>query len=338
MGKRKLSSLDQLERDSPLRVPVTLADPEKATTVAFLAHKFDTKVVYRGELPQVLVQPEALQDMGILVAQLQEDEVGWMMGVRRLPHLRFLVTEIYLLDQEVSPVTTELEADAMAALAEDLLARDAQDGGSRYAELRGWGHCHPGESTAPSSTDDEQTEKHVERVGDYYLRLIVNRQGRMEWTLFLPQSGLEIRDVPWRPYFEESPERVEYWRTRLQEACSRLQWQTRNFPPAYPSTNDLPSDKPPFRGFPPPPRPLYFPSPFTPPSVSPKSKPSSTGTLDQDPLERFRDTANDLLLSIEDPVDYANAQSLIEHVYTGAISSSTCLEVLETLAEKEIFP
>lgn len=162
----------------------------------FVPHDFQSSVVLlqQAPTPVVFVSLVAYETMWHYV-DLAEGEVGWLGLVREIPE-GFLLEDMYLFEQEVSSTTT---GNVVSGLAEvfDRIRREHPEGIRALSRLRFWGHSHVFMNTTPSLTDEEQMERFGERC-PWFIRGILNKLGRMEFTLFLYEKGVKIVDVPWR--------------------------------------------------------------------------------------------------------------------------------------------
>lgn len=194
----------------------------KVTT--FVAHAFEKKVHFTNGTPRILITPEAYKDMYQIV-NLVDTEVGWIGNVSRLGN-DFLIQEVFLPEQEVHATTTEISSGGLAIWATEMLLARA-DGLEVINGIRFWGHSHVQMGTSPSWQDDSQMRIFAESCDDYFIRGILNKLGRMEFTLYLFNIGIEIHDVEWSIYSpEEDQARKEKW---LAEIAGKV----REIIPAY---------------------------------------------------------------------------------------------------------
>ena len=107
------------------------------------------------------------------------DEVGWYGLVDELDN-DYLITELFVPEQEVSGVTTDIEPEAMAKLAAEIEA-DGKDS----SKLRYWGHSHVTMAVRPSGTDEEQIQEYLDHV-PWFIRGIHNKKG---------ESKVDVYDV-----------------------------------------------------------------------------------------------------------------------------------------------
>lgn len=109
-----------------------------------------------------------------------KDEVGWYGLVDETTEGDYVISEIFVPEQEVSSATTDIEPEAMGKLAAQLEAA-----GKDSSKLRYWGHSHVHMAVRPSVTDEEQIQEYLDHV-DWFIRGIHNK--KME-------SKLDVYDV-----------------------------------------------------------------------------------------------------------------------------------------------
>lgn len=161
---------------------------------AFAPHDFKASVELLAEKPQVLVSREAYDRMRHYV-DLADKEVGWL-GTVRKDGSDFLIEEVFLFKQEVQATTCEISADGLAEFATEILS-SREDGMEVVNSLQFWGHSHVNMGTSPSGQDDAQMEVFQESGLPWFIRGILNKNGRMEFTIYLFESGVKIVDPEW---------------------------------------------------------------------------------------------------------------------------------------------
>jgi len=166
----------------------------------FAQHAFEGRIEFMNGagIPTIFVAPEAYSRMWHFV-DIAIGEVSWLGTVALLSHGDYLIEEVFLLKQVVSTGHTELSAEGQAELAQDLLT-SRPHGEESVNRLRFWGHSHVNMGTTPSYQDTEQVEQFRENGCPWFIRGILNKKGRIEFTLFLWEAGIVIRDVPWSVY------------------------------------------------------------------------------------------------------------------------------------------
>lgn len=180
----------------------------------FIPHEFSTKVELTGGLPRVLVSREAYEDMHVIVEEASQ-EIGFLGTVRKVGR-DFLIEEIFLFEQQVHSTTCEITPDGLANMAQELVT-SRPDGMDVCNRLCFWGHSHVNMGTSPSGQDDVQLNELAGNANDgFFIRAILNKNGRMEFTIVLTALGLVIRDAAWELHEPAASEaRRERWRREI---------------------------------------------------------------------------------------------------------------------------
>ncbi|OGE75418.1 MAG: hypothetical protein A3K05_00145 [Candidatus Doudnabacteria bacterium RIFCSPHIGHO2_01_48_18] len=179
----------------------------------FAPHEFGKRVEIVSGAPRVLFTRDAFQDNSHLV-DICPAEVGWMGHVRRVGN-DFLIHRIFLVEQEVSGSTCELDSEALAGYAVSCLSEP--DGEELFNSIRFWGHSHANMGTSPSGQDESQLHDLANRGGDFFLRGIFNKLGRAEFTIALPSAGIWLRDAEWQVVDEVNEARKAHWQNLVSE-------------------------------------------------------------------------------------------------------------------------
>lgn len=178
----------------------------------FVPHDFTPKVELVAGLPRVLVSREAYEDMFLLVEEVDK-EVGWLGAVRRIGR-DFLIEEVFLFDQEVHATTCEITPDGLAEMAQELIS-SRPDGMDICNRLWFWGHSHVNMGTSPSGQDETQLRELASNAGEVFIRGILNKSGRMEFTIALVSLGVMIRDTAWELYEPADEARRQRWQREI---------------------------------------------------------------------------------------------------------------------------
>lgn len=147
------------------------------------------------DVPKVYITPVALEKMNVIV-EISSKEVGWLGTARQLRTGDFLIDDVYLFDQEVSYAQCEMSTEGLEAFAVELL--EQPDGDELYDNLRVWGHSHVNMGTSPSAQDNSQMDLFRENGCEWFIRIIANKAGRLEVTVFMYRNHLVIEDAEWR--------------------------------------------------------------------------------------------------------------------------------------------
>jgi len=114
------------------------------------------------------------------IVEYCKEEVGWYGLVETGEHGNYLITELFVPEQEVSGTTTDIEPEAIGKLAAQLEAE-----GKDSSKLRYWGHSHVDMAVRPSATDEDQIREYLDHV-DWFIRGIHNKKR---------ESKLDVYDV-----------------------------------------------------------------------------------------------------------------------------------------------
>lgn len=155
-----------------------------------------------GRLPRVLITPDAYRLMSLYI-EIADKEVGWLGTAERTAGGDFLIDNVFLLEQEVSRVETELSIDGQEKLAIELIEGRGEEGIALSNRLKFWGHSHVRMQTQPSGTDERTMVRFGEDGHQWYLRGIFNKLGRAEFTIYLYETGIRIIDAPWAVWDRE---------------------------------------------------------------------------------------------------------------------------------------
>jgi len=158
-------------------------------------HHFMARAELLRKPPRVLITAEAYKRMYVYI-QMAPREVGWLGTVTRLASGDFLIDQVFLLEQEVTSVETELSTDGQNKLVMELIEK-GDEGLELVNRLRFWGHSHVRMGTAPSGTDERTMERFASEGMPWALRGIFNKSGRAEFTVYLYEEKLRICDAPW---------------------------------------------------------------------------------------------------------------------------------------------
>lgn len=150
--------------------------------------------------PDVMYTTEAWQTIRYIVAHCSA-EVGWLGLVEYYEDSNvYLVTDIFVPPQEVTGTTTEIESDAMAALANDLL-----DQGLDTSKLYYWGHSHVNMGVSPSGQDERQLDEYLEHC-PVFIRGIYNKRGDAKVDVFNTEEGVVFQCVDNYPEHDVLPD------------------------------------------------------------------------------------------------------------------------------------
>ena len=114
------------------------------------------------------------------IIKVSTGEIGWL-GLVEKYNDYFIIREIFIPEQIVTAVTTEIEPEALLKLTMELLEE-----GKDTSMLRYWGHSHVNMPVRPSGRDEAQIEDYLEHA-DWFIRGIYNKKGA---------AKVDVYDVP----------------------------------------------------------------------------------------------------------------------------------------------
>ncbi len=130
------------------------------------------------EAPTVYYTHEAWEMMWYVINKCTQ-EVGWLGLVERdEENNSFLITEIFVPEQLVHGAETDISAEALGKLANDL-----ELAGKDSSQLRYWGHSHVNMGVSPSLTDEMQIDDYLEHA-DWFIRSIQNKRGESKVDVY----------------------------------------------------------------------------------------------------------------------------------------------------------
>jgi hypothetical protein len=177
----------------------------------FLPHEFKNTVEFVAGTPRVFLTRDAYEDMFILVDECCSKEVGWVGTVDRVGR-DYLIREVFLVAQEVHATTCEITPDGLAEFAAEILPLRGIEVANA---IRFWGHSHVNMGTSPSGQDDAQLRELAASCGDFFVRGILNKSGRMEFAIVLHDLGVVVRDVTWELWEPADEQRRARWQAEI---------------------------------------------------------------------------------------------------------------------------
>lgn len=115
-------------------------------------------------------------------------EIGWLGLVEDVPG-GYMITQIYIPEQEVTATTTEIETEGMANLFMHLIEQGVDTSKVRY-----WGHSHVNMGVSPSTRDEDQIADYLE-TSPLFIRGIYNKKGVSKVDVFDVTQGFVFECV-----------------------------------------------------------------------------------------------------------------------------------------------
>ena len=169
---------------------------------------------------EVYILPEARAKME-MYCELCEKEIGWLGFVEKLAGIGFMITDVVLLKQEVHSSTTEIDPAA-------LLEFWGQTPPEQQGKIKVWGHSHVNMSPTPSAQDDSQM-KYFADGNDWFIRLITNKKGDMNITIYDYANGFTVNNDKLTTY---NPHRAELRKEIEAEIKEKVKEKTYTAPAA----------------------------------------------------------------------------------------------------------
>lgn len=169
---------------------------------------YETMIINK---PTITVSQKAYGKMWLFTT-LADKEVGWLGTVKYIKDKNiYHVVDVYLPEQDAHFTTCEITEEGQSKLIQELLQEE--NGIELANNIKLWGHSHVKMDVSPSSQDNNQfLEWAKEGEHDWYLRVITNKKGDMEFSLLDRKAGVVIRDLNWFiaiPITEEEKQDVE---------------------------------------------------------------------------------------------------------------------------------
>jgi hypothetical protein len=181
------------------------------------------KVAYIGGEPNIWVMPLALEKMGYYVKNCAK-EIGWLGTVERIENI-FVIHDVFLFHQEVNAATCEISPASMADFITEQIIANPEIGMEIANSLKLWGHSHVNMGVSPSGQDEQQARKFKDG-NEYFIRVIANKSGEMEFALFDFLRGITFSDVKWAVYNSYSVELEEAIKTEIAEKVKEKTYTT----------------------------------------------------------------------------------------------------------------
>jgi len=167
---------------------------KKRAAQYFIPHDFKEEVEVLNQSSYCIwMTPLAFQKMWHFV-DICSQEVGWLGSVEREGR-NFIITDVFMFEQEVTGTTTSLDEAGQTKLMENFLAQE--NGTELYNSIRFWGHSHVNMGTTPSGQDETTMKEFEENGCAWFIRGIFNKRGRAQFDIFLYDEGVRVNDVRW---------------------------------------------------------------------------------------------------------------------------------------------
>lgn len=186
----------------------------------FHPHQFQNNMIFNLPKPKVLIPINVYQDMYCIV-NLANEEVGWL-GSVEAKNYQYTIKEIFIIEQDANGAYCRITTEGSGKFGLEMF-NTRPDADQIMSSLSFWGHSHHDmNSTSPSRQDEEQFKELSKDSGDFFIRGILNKHGRIEFHLHLFEKGIIFEDIPWEITFPIEQERINKWQ---QEISSKVKHQ-----------------------------------------------------------------------------------------------------------------
>lgn len=174
--------------------------------------------------PHVYIMPLALSKMKYYV-ELCSKEIGWLgEAYMDKENNTYYIKDVMLFDQEVHSTTCEITSEGLSKFAEKLL--EQKNGMDIWNNLTMWGHSHVNMGVSPSSQDNQQMIVFKDGGHKWFLRIIANKSGELELSLFDYANNLVYSNIPWEMYYPEPNNLEELIKAEIEEKVKEITYTT----------------------------------------------------------------------------------------------------------------
>jgi hypothetical protein len=179
------------------------------------------EVTFTGGDPMIYIAPIALDKMALYV-QGCDKEIGWLGYVTREDNY-FIIRDVYLFKQEVNATTCEISPEGLSDFAMDVLTNQGDNGMEIINNLRLWGHSHVNMGVSPSGQDDTQILTFREG-NPWFIRVIANKLGEMEFSVYDFEQGIKFKNVKWIEYRSNQVSLEDIIKAEIAEKVTTKVW------------------------------------------------------------------------------------------------------------------
>ena len=157
-----------------------------------------TVEILTGGDPIVYVNIDAIGKMKEYIDGCS-DEIGWLGEVVKDEVGNFIIKDVHLFKQQVHSTTCEITTEGLTDFANEILA---QPGGiDKWNDIKLWGHSHVNMGVSPSGQDNLQMNIFKDCGHDFFIRVIANKKGDMEFTVYDYYNGLIYKNARWCMFY-----------------------------------------------------------------------------------------------------------------------------------------
>ena len=181
----------------------------------------ECSLLYEKETPRIFATIEAMHKMRYYIDNT-DMEIGWLGYVHKLENNMYLIDDVFLLKQKVHSATTEIDPEALATMATELI-KQGEEGIAKYNTIRMWGHSHVNMSTSASGQDDNQMKEFA--TSDFYIRLIGNKRGEWNVCLYDYINNILWSDLPLELWYNVAITNEELDK-EIKDNVSKIEFET----------------------------------------------------------------------------------------------------------------
>lgn len=159
--------------------------------------------------PRIYITPHAYEKQNIIIEESPVNEVGWFGWARETSPGVYHILDMMVPDQEVHATTCAISAKGTwqtTQYAEEKLVPIY--GEAIQMEERVWGHSHVNMGISPSKQDRDTMQEYANEANGFYIALIGNRKGEIDYRVIIPERNEIWEYVPWevKPLATENDE------------------------------------------------------------------------------------------------------------------------------------
>lgn len=154
----------------------------------------------KNNTPKIYMTEVAKQKMETYIVECNE-EVGWLATVSN-EGLDYVIEDTFLFKQQVHATTCEITTEGLTDFANEILL--LPDGMEIWNNIRCWGHSHVNMGVFASAQDDKQMEIFEDTGHDFFIRLIGNKKGAWNVTLYDYKNRVIWEEMSITTIFDEN--------------------------------------------------------------------------------------------------------------------------------------
>lgn len=146
-----------------------------------------------SKAPQIFITETASEKLKTYT-DICSDEIGALCTAIK-ENNNYIIKDAYLFKQEVHSTTTEITPEGLSDFAQELLT--TPEGIEIWNDVKCWYHSHVNMGTSPSGQDESQMKTFEDCGHDFFIRMIGNKKGDMNITLYDYTTGIAWEEMPY---------------------------------------------------------------------------------------------------------------------------------------------